>query len=135
MAQEHLTLEYLAPYLPHKLMFQYSNRELPPEEMDAKAIEMLVQQHTVWQKVIHNPLLHPLSRLMDEIETGEGKLFPVNYWEEHLDCVKIEDELVNMATNNYCDFHLPYHVMQKLFEWHIDVFGLIPKGLAEAIKT
>lgn len=35
-----------------------------------------------------------------------------------------DDEIINSVSK------APYEVIEKLFEWHFDVYGLIPKGLA-----
>jgi len=80
-------------------------------------------------------VLRPLSDL-GEIDTKEhGIIYPVDYFDNHTDALKINKELISMMENNYCDFHLPYFVMEMLFEYHFDVFGLIKKGLAVDINT
>ena len=76
------------------------------------------------------PLLHPLSKL------GENS---------YIDELWFEVIATDSDSFDKGDFYetcelglvqlLPFMVVQRLFKDHIDVFGLIPKGLAEAIKT
>lgn len=128
----HVSPEYVIPYLVHGVDVTTSSLWKSREYRIIWSSDVLIREVITGSRKMK---LRPLSDLINEIEHGKEKFFPVNYWEEHIDRVKIEDELVNMATNNYCDFHLPYCVMQKLIEWRFDVFGLIGKNLAEEIKA
>ena len=41
-----------------------------------------------------------------------------------------------MVKFNFIDLkYLPYGVVEKLLEWHFDIFGLLEKGLAVDINT
>jgi len=73
------------------------------------------------------PILRPLSYITKEIEVnGEkfvpSKWFKENYYSDIYDFrwFKNKTNLINI------DHLLPYHIINKLFEWHFDVFGQIP---------
>ena len=83
------------------------------------------------------PVLFPLSSLTKEINfNGETfvpiyKIYEFEQWDT--------DELYEIINNGtiegiYNDLNLiPYSHAEKLFEWKIDVFGLIDAGLAEPV--
>jgi len=90
-----------------------------------------------------NPLwkirLRPLSSLIKEIEYKGERFVPLgNLWEETLgqvDNITYDDHFFNsdMQTTWISEenvLQLEYIVVEKLIEWHFDVFGLIEKGLA-----
>lgn len=117
-----LELKHLAPYLPYDLKF-YDKKDDFNFTLETANLWRVIQQKC-------KPILRPLSDLTKEIQSGGKIWYPTDHWDDHSDGLKLNSELINMAEHNYCDFHLPYFVMEKLFEWHFDVFGLIPKGLA-----
>lgn len=93
------------------------------------------------------PILRPLSDLTKEIE--ETKFVPVDYFEigEEINAdfpfefdhgnVKLIQYLESISKYNlHNDInYLPFSVVQKLMEWHFDVYGLIEKGLAIDINS
>ena len=128
-----LGLEHLAPYLPHKLYVKV---------FDEKPIVMIASGSSSsnwigigavvkWSENC-KPLLHPLSRLTEEIGVNGDRFVPeYKLWEAS----ENKDFIIKLSPSGSIHNETPYWVFQKLLEWHIDVFGLIPKGLAEAIKT
>jgi hypothetical protein len=76
------------------------------------------------------PILRPLSDLTKEIEINGEKFVPIEKvqdWNTSIDFAKefealLEDERWLSTTS--------YLLVELLFEWHFDVFGLIEKGLA-----
>ena len=92
------------------------------------------------------PILRPLSDLTKEIEHNGEKFVPIetlkrlaknrNYncveGDYHIKMFELQKEGIFTMKNwlqidiNNC----PYWIMQKLFEWHFDVFGLIGNNLA-----
>jgi hypothetical protein len=76
------------------------------------------------------PILRPLSDLAKEIEDG------LTYY----DVLRIDFD--KNGVNGFDFYYLqetpleyPFYIVQKLIEWHFDVFGLIDKGLAIDINT
>ncbi len=86
-------------------------------------------------------VLHPISKLTQEIEVNGEKFVPIEWFEIGDDDSGIEYDHGNVKLiktlesiarhNNFHDVEfLPFSVVQKLFEWHFDVFGLISNDLA-----
>ena len=74
-------------------------------------------------------ILHPLSDLTKEIEHNGEKFVPIRWFEK--EGWFGNDLLRGMVKNNYINIEtLPHCIVKKLIEWHFDVFGLIPAGLA-----
>jgi len=83
------------------------------------------------------PILFPLSSLTKEITINGETFVPIYkiYEFEQWDTDELE-EIINDGTIEgiYNDLNLiPYSHAEKLFEWKIDVFGLIEAGLAEPV--
>ena len=83
------------------------------------------------------PVLFPLSSLTKEINFNGETFVPIYkiYEFEQWDTDELE-EIINDGTIEgiYNDLNLiPYSHAEKLFEWKIDVFGLIDAGLAEPV--
>lgn len=75
------------------------------------------------------PVLRPLSDLVKEIEHNGERFVPV---ERDISFHFIERELC--AGNKKIE-DVAYMYVQKLFEWHFDVHGLIKQNLAIDINT
>jgi len=80
------------------------------------------------------PILRPLSELTKEIEHNGEKLMPFEICGGILQGNDGEKQyltdLHQFSLGKIDVRWLPYWVVDKLFEWHFDVFGLIPEGLA-----
>lgn len=90
-------------------------------------------------------ILRPLSDLKKEIEHNGEKFVPYN----ELDKIKKDVEVYRpinfnspiellINTDDYSqeiDLYDGYLIIQKLLEWHFDIFGLIESGLAIDINT
>ena len=78
-------------------------------------------------------ILRPLSDLTKEIEVNGERFVPIDWLEKNIPPSKKHSNTVTF-TNGYIE--MCYYVeYQKLFEWHFDVFGLIPQGLAIDYNT
>jgi hypothetical protein len=75
-------------------------------------------------------ILRPLSDLNKEIEFNENLFIPNHH---PLFKIFINADMDWFIDN--CPFFVDYGQVQKLLEWHFDVFGLIEKGLAIDINT
>ena len=140
---EKLELKHLAPYLPYGLKFRQRVRKatLPPtfyyksRLMTPKNIEWLTQSE------IQKPILRPLRDLSKEIKISEsdGSFIPLNrlLWLSNFNIDVMEqsekDEYFEVLTE--IETGASYMDIEKLIEWHFDVFGLIEKGLAIDINT
>lgn len=138
--EERIQLKHLAPYLPYGLKFMVTNDEhckiqtmtglseadgiqTDYEKEDSNGCIGNLWSFEGYKSYKHygvKPLLHPLSRLTDEhIAELEGCH---NFSSMHYSEIKTDPT------------RYPYTIVQKLVEWHFDVFGLIEKGLAEPIE-
>ncbi len=127
-----LTLKHLAPYLPYELKIKTSihgwgnnigkSHYRIDKMTDKSIIDLLVSRN---RKII----LRPLSDLTKKIEHNNKKFVPFHYLGGDFE----DDdyyEKQKKGTYNYETKHWAFRNVQKLFEWHFDVFGLIEKGIA-----
>jgi hypothetical protein len=143
-----LEVKHLAPYLPYGLKLQYVVREkvektgvlqsISHRDFETHptrvSIEGLYNEEHIW---MFKPILRPLSDLDKPIVRSENLTVKPT---RAFDLVKDEEGV-------WCDeFYADYgesptakvDVTQMnfwLFEYHFDVYGLIPKGLAVDINT
>ena len=87
--------------------------------------------------IYFKPILFPLSSLTKEITVNGETFVPIYkiYEFEQWDTDELE-EIINDGTIEgiYSDLDLiTYSQTERLFEWKIDVFGLIEAGLAEPV--
>ena len=136
--ETHLTINYLAPYLPYKLKYQlygnfpiekgidnwiYDIREISPFDFTLK-------------KVLKNktckPILHPLSDLTKEIEVNGERFVPVEIlyegtmleWQRDVETHGVFYDYVKEMHEHDLITELTYNQVEKLFEWKFNVFGL-----------
>ena len=98
------------------------------------------------------PILRPLRDLTIEIEHNGEKFIPIDWFkpdDSEMSCNFLQErdkELIeailhismydiSVYEGNIDINLLPYFVMEKLFEWHFDILGLIIEGLATDINT
>ena len=146
---EKLELKHLAPYLPYGLKIRSS-----------EGTTEILGYEWVYGKIIYQfdtdddtgdfgfddpikPILRPLSDLTKEIEVDSEKFIPLDYLNINYEAISLKAAMDTKGnfliwnettlTSNYRGFE--WQVMQKLFEWHVDVFGLIKEGLVIDINT
>jgi hypothetical protein len=136
-----LELKHLAPYLPYKLKCLAQGEDKKVFDIqgitDFTDVDLHEKGRTVNEQYdIEDvfPILRPLSDLTKEIEVNGEKFVPFT---NNVSMYQFIDGA--FYCNNYGKFleikEMPYIVIEKLFEWHFDVFGLIEKGLAIDINT
>ena len=92
------------------------------------------------------PLLYPLEYLTKEIEVNGERFVPLSILEKNFRplsrdlsiylfngriCIDIETEDYSQTIDLFDGFL----IIQQLFKWHFDVFGLIEAGLAVDINS
>ena len=143
-----LKLEEIAPYLPYKLKI------IDTIKLKSKVMNLGQGTSSNWIGIktvlstnsIYKPILRPLD-LTKEIECKGVKIIPLNIILEDNDFFD-SIKLLSFDNDNYIEMkgqhmitqlisvdNMPYQSMVKLFEWHFDIFGLIPRGLAIDINT
>lgn len=138
---EKLELKHLAPYLPYGLnMVRISG--LDGRIVNTTELNTVFLHEQRWDK-IWKPILRPLSDLKNYISKLDFRAeneVQFTYYNS------IPNQLTITATYKmmgdvFTDFivnrngfkNVDYWIVEKLFEWHFDVFGLIEKGLAVSI--
>ncbi len=147
-----ITLKEIAPYLPYKLNILYHSRKVKMNAGTGSStnwigITALLQRQGEKCK----PILRPLSDLTKEIEFEGEKIIPYKELKKDF----LMEGLLEFKTtvygwtgftdnkNNHIPIYMDGKIMpecgfgtiQKLFEWHFDVFGLIERGNAIDINT
>lgn len=132
---EKLKSEHLVPYLPYSLKVVMEGEKTNVAWMSTKNIAVIIPhgigefKKIKWEYAHLNikPILKPLSDLAKEIDNDNRN---ITYFAE-----------IGIYSKNSRDYilkhptSLGYEQIIKLFEWHFDVFGLIPKKLAIDINT
>jgi len=118
-----LELKHLAPYLPYDLTIM-TNWDIPePYGLNCDNIGLAISEQD-------KPILRPLSDLTKEIDyvgVGNKVVFAKTFFREHSQ--RLEKELKITNGSPFIEF-LDYGIVEKMFKYHFDVFGLIEKGLA-----
>jgi hypothetical protein len=133
-----IELKHIAPYLPYKV-------KAITAQKDIVEVEGLYTFGDIYSTIGDTPfytillILRPLSDLTKEIEIEGKKFVPIELIKDIMYEVEQRyDFPISMYINGswvYSCEELPYDLVQKLFEWHFNVFGLIEKGLAVDINT
>ena len=131
-----LELKHLSCYLPYELKLSQPvlNRGFRTRLMTSKnIIDTIERQNYI------KPILRPLSDLFEVINHNGKEFKPLDFIKDQCE----EDYFIDTEFESYIldrrgnlDYlihamnYLPYGLLNKFIEWHFDVFGLIPKGLA-----
>ena len=148
-----LELKHIAPYLPYNLKckYPYGNKEglvrnvfnLSLDSDDVKiSVDFMDGEH-VWMFI---PLLRPMSDLFENIVHNEEIVcvakviknldYSIEWWNESRTALHYPEtgEFCITSSDYELDYKsLDYSIIETLFKYHFDVFGLIEKGLAEPI--
>lgn len=148
---EKLELKHLAPYLPYGLKVIYrdlfSNRKrkalltgLSKEEIETTYLRKIkgcsgdiisFKGNNNLQDLELKLILRPLSDLTKEIEHNGEKFVPLDY-----NAFKTDRNHLIDFQNKYAHYKsVKYGIIERLLEWHFDIFRLIEKGLAVNINT
>jgi len=141
--RKELAIKEIAPYIPYKLkVLRPDGRTI----LEVFGTQGSLLTHVENMELTYSglagckPLLRPLSDLTKEITVNGETFVPLEKFYEVLDCrtpinrndTKYEVELL-IREGVSLDTYWIY--IQKLFEWHFDVFSLIPRGLAIDLNT
>jgi hypothetical protein len=138
METELLELKHIKNYLDHRLLISTG--------VNDKLLEMVYAHTEVTHSVIEEnqagpisiefllskqfkPLLHPLSSLTKPIEHKGETFVPARMLDEVFGFYYRTPITLEYFIQDHLST-IPHGVIDKLFEWHFDVFGLIEKGLA-----
>ena len=145
-----IELKHLIAYLPYNVQVKYIGEDrvwlkngdittLMPSDIDR-----------LCKEAEFKPILRPLSDLTKEIEHKGEKYVPLDILAGNLPYITSDSWFYNKGINIIIFFEqniqilevslddydlMPYWIVKKLFEWHFDLQGLIPEGLAIDINT
>ena len=142
-----LELKHITPYLPYDISI-ITDDELKNKVsiVDAKNDVLYIFNHHYklnWVKL----LLRPMSDLFETILHNGEFVCVANLIKEdafvlhelYYDLSFKQNALILQSLGEVMDFgkpsKLPFFVIEILFKYHFDVFGLIKKGLAKTLKT
>lgn len=142
-----LELKHLSPYLPYSLKIEHptmlvGKRKISElKNLGQTNIEI---SHRLYVQISNcKPILRPLSDLTKEIEVMGKKFVPIEVlnnmlFTKHSKLEYYDSELCNGAllfSTNIKGYNIlsMNEKVQKILEWHFDIFGLIEKGLAISI--
>lgn len=127
-----LEIKHLAPYLPYGIEMRYNKSGYP----DVKMTNLNVPGFE--NGINFKPILRPLSDLTKEITHNWERFIPATVLWDYNPNSNDMDDLINqdwIKSMGTVDIkNMEYQTVEKLFEWHFDVFGLIEQGLAIEIK-
>jgi hypothetical protein len=141
-----LQIKHLAPYLPYNLGIK--RKDYKHENIFLLGIEFNDVVHKLGKTPIAfiKPILRPLSDLNKEIEVNGEKFVPLERltkifggrpisFDGNCFYTKIQKSVVRKKEDVVPLHFSQLEAINKLFEWHFDVFGLIESGLAININT
>lgn len=150
--ETHLKIEHLTPYLPYKLRCEVLNNGKEKEIGELMALYddgsacfgNIVESEHGFEYI--KPILRPLSDLTKEIEYNGDKFVPIEWFEigddvnesleydnGNIKLIRSLESISKYGTVNNVNY-LPFGVVEKLFEWHFNVFNL-PEKLIEIIEN
>ena len=118
-----MKLKHLAPYLPYSVKCSYDCLDIYGQNWERyKGTLWLHTFKELQVGSIKNLQLHlrPLSDLTKEIEHNGERFVPVQKLKQG-DIINLE--LIDMRDLIAAPKELPFIVIEKLFEWHFDVFN------------
>lgn len=130
-----LELKYLAPYLPYSLKVVMEGKKTNVAWMSTKNIAVIIPdgigeyKKIAWKHAVFNikPILRPISDFCGQRIAKESM--------SDLSCdYEVVEEIWKLEESNNID-SISYGTINILFKNHVDVFGLIEKGLAIDINT
>ena len=161
---QQLELKHIAPYLPFNLEAKqlnfkrnYNGNETGIIEgyyylydnFNKRHLSITFNNNSTGQDVDSvKPLLRPMSDLFENIVHNEEIVcvakviknldYSIEWWNESRTALHYPEtgEFCITSSDYELDYKsLDYSIIETLFKYHFDVFGLIEKGLAEPIKN
>lgn len=130
---EKLELKHIVGYLPYNVVVFVNDCK----NKKTKAIHRLhVNQgigniNHVLTSERYKICLRPLSDLTKEIEVNGEKFVPIDYnafKHSKSDIIEFQNKFIHYKG-------MKFGIIERLLEWHFDIYGLIEKGLAIDINT
>lgn len=127
-----IELKHLAPYLPYGLKircFRKGEKLFLEDIILTGEILDYILSEDANRYNYHKPILRNLSDLTKEIEHNGEKFVPMEYilsmTSKSFKDSPRQERLTEAVVNDLKFGNLQYKYVQKLFEWHFDVFSLL----------
>lgn len=148
-----LELKHLSPYLPYGLKAKNCFNEIVEikglqygNESCSNELWTFIKNRDYLQGYLYEckPILRPLSDLTKEIEHNGENFVPIDILRGRfgrlIDGIYVSPDYASLRFQHhnmrcFIDLRDTTEILNKLFEWHFDVFGLIEKGLAIDINV
>jgi hypothetical protein len=136
---ETLTIEHLAAYLPYGLMGISNNDTIfrlgLSYNMRGQGIEDRDIATFINSRI--KPILYPLSSLTETIWFEGKEICPIEWLEETYYTLSIHKECERLLEDDGYKWinHMSHLLVIHLLRWRVDIFDLIPKGLAVDVNT
>jgi len=149
-----LELKHLAPYLPYALKINAYATYLGKENTLLDTYDLRYQNRHLGVPIVDffdkygwgdgnidletlkfKPILRPLSDLTNEIEHRGERFVPTEWFNTNMKLNRGWWIWETVIKDNERLLRVDYRIVQQLFEWHIDAFGLIDADLAIDINT
>lgn len=143
-----IQVEYIAPYLPYKLRMAFRDSEtgnyiekgtmtsinyFASKTYSTKIAVDFFDSEYIW---MYKPILRPMSLLFTLNEDGKENEWLCRLYDECINPYPFFENSINNPSDLLYAMKLleiaeiPYTIVNKLFEWHFDVFNLIENDLA-----
>ena len=115
-----LTIEHLSGYLPYRVMMWNGKVARPLKRIHLNGVLQIGNDYPFISAMFNKPILIPLEKCYS--------------WSSEMMAIKMDypdkKKLERFAKGKIKLDDLPYDLVQICFKHHIDIFNLIPQGLA-----
>jgi hypothetical protein len=129
-----LELKHLAGYLPYGLKIKTTFGWDTMQTLNDYCVNIDfedVHYYDSLETTDFKPILLPLSDLTKEIDVNGKKFVPLYY-----NAFREDKDFIIEFQNGFLHHNaIKYGIINKLLEWHFDIYGLIDAGLAIDINT
>lgn len=141
-----LTIRHLAPYLPYNLKLQYMENgkviatgvmnRITHNDFETHPTKVGIGFRDVEHIWMFKPILRPLTQLTEEIVHKGKTIVPIEWLEDFYPTLSFHEECKSLLQEDGYSWtaHMSNLLIDHLLEWHFDIFGLIPNGLAEKMN-
>ena len=128
---EKLELKHLAPYLPYRIKVKWYRQD----DCSFQTSDLTISDYPFLTTKLMKPILRPLSDLKNYITVDGEEFCPMFFLDQQYATLDFVSQAESLIVDDRWLICCDYGLIQHLFEWHFDVFGLIEKGLAIDINT
>ena len=125
-----ITIQELAAYLPWEVEAIHLHRDITVKILGLQLDLDVIHSNGKTPIQFIKPILYTLSSLTKEIEHKGKKFVPIDYIADKYYTQNWVSQLERCIEDERWVYHLDYSLVLHLLEWHMDIFGLLDRGLA-----